>query len=370
MSSVIACLLVFLIPFSYFDLFGYRVVVGSVFLFFSLFLVSVENKIYFDKAGLLFLPPLFFVMSMSFFSGSKDVLSALLFTIYLCFLNFFSRSQLFFLLPRLCSLYLYGAVFIALGVICQRLLFELFGFAIGKIDAYGGGRIGFGFLWMDYSFLSLYLVSALPLVFYSYKSIYVRVFVSAVLLLGSVVTTARTGLGALVLATIFVSVVEFIRVLVRGKVNKRVMLTLLFLAIASFVTFYFYVEFSSRSLKLDGSGRFEGYYLAFNAFLDSPILGVMFDRDYYVSNYGVLPHNLFLYILSQGGGLLFVLFFVWFSYVFYLACFRVQVFRYPIIIATFGFMFIPSFFSAYFLALLISFVVAEKRVACPFVEVK
>src|SRR5690606_19477166 len=128
--------------------------------------------------------------------------------------------------------------------------------------------IGFGFLWMDYSFLSLYLVSALPLVFYSYKSIYVRVFVSAVLLLGSVVTTARTGLGALVLATIFVSVVEFIRVLVRGKVNKRVMLTLLFLAIASFVTFYFYVEFSSRSLKLDGSGRFEGYYLAFNAFLD------------------------------------------------------------------------------------------------------
>ncbi|PPL14810.1 hypothetical protein UN63_14645 [Oceanisphaera arctica] len=333
----------------------------SVFLFFVLLLISLKKLLSINNNIILFLPPFFLVLMLSIISGSSDFISAVVFFIYLSAFVFFDRVRLKFIINKSCFIYFYGAVFMALGVIVQRFLYERIGYEFGKINIYGGGRVGFGFLWLDYSFLSLYLVSALPLVLNIYKNHYMKIIASSILLLGSVVTTARTGLAALIIATLFVGGLEITKYLAKGKAKKSTLRTLLILFLSSLVVVYFYVEFSNRTVSFDSSGRFHGYYLGFQSFLDSPFLGVMFNRDYFLENYGTIPHNLFVYILSQGGILFFTLFFIWFFYVFYVAAFKVEVFRYPIIITIFGFMFIPSFFSAYFFALLISFCMAEKK---------
>ncbi|MBD3655378.1 MAG: hypothetical protein HUJ14_02610 [Marinobacter sp.] len=354
--------MVALIPFSYFDIFGVRVIGLCLFLFVALFFLSPKFSISVDNNVWLFLLPFFMVLSFSLASGSKDFLSAIVFFVYLLIFYFFDVSKLSAVVNKSCFVYLYGAVFMAVGVILQRISFEKFGYEFGKIDVYGGGRVGFGFLWMDYSFLSLYLVSTLPLVFYLYRSVCVKAIVVIILLVGSVVTTARTGLAALVLTTVFIAGLEFAKAIVIGKARKQVFLVLLSLLFASLLIIYFYVEFSSRTIRFDSSGRIDGFYLGFKSFLDNPFTGVMFDRSYFLEEYGTIPHNLLVYILSQGGILLFIVFFIWFFYVFFVAAFRVNLFRYPIIISVFGFMFIPSFFSAYYFALLISFSMAEKRI--------
>ena len=74
----------------------------------------------------------------------------------------------------------------------------------------------------------------------------------------------------------------------------------------------FYIQFSSREFTFDGSGRLDGYLYALRAFENSPLVGVMFNREYFLANYGTLPHNLFLYVLSQGGIVFLLLFVLWF----------------------------------------------------------
>jgi len=350
-----------LVPLSYFDPLGVRVVALSALLFFVISIFSIKRAIYIDKNLLLFIPSLLTVLVFSSISGSKDVVSAIVFMSYLLPLNFFNYTRVRSIFKKSIFLYIVGALFMAVGVIVQRILFEKFGYEFGKIDFYGGNRIGFGFLWMDYSFLSLYLLTALPMVFYFFKGMQIKVIICATLLVGSVVTTARTGLAALIITSVFVMSFEFFKATIKAKITKKKLLVLCLFILASFLVVYFYVRFSSREVGFGGSGRLIGYYLALQSFFDNPILGVMFDRGYYLSNYGTIPHNLFIYILSQGGIFFFVLFFLWFSYVLYVATFKVEVLRYPVIIAFFGFMFIPSFYSAYFFALLVSFTMAERR---------
>lgn len=351
-----------LIPFSYLEVIGLRMIALSVVAFGVLFFCSFKRKIFIDNNLLLFALPFVLVFVFSFISGSKDYIAALVFMSYLMMFNFIDNDKIKKIFNKSLVIYVFGAVFMAVGTITQRVLFENFGYEIGKMDFYGGNRIGFGFIWMDYSFLSLYLLTALPLIFYVYERLSIRIFFSIVLLVGSVVTTARTGLAGLILAALFVFAIEFVNLLVKGRVKKRVLLTLCILALAAFLIIYFYVLLSTREIRFDGSGRIEGYYRALQSFIDHPFLGVMFDREYFLSYYGVIPHNLFIYTLSQGGIFFFILFMIWFSYVFYIALFKIQVLRYPIIIAAFGFMFIPSFFSAYFFAVLVSLAMAERRV--------
>lgn len=355
-------IMIALIPFSYLELVGLRIIVLSFFAFVVLFFCSFKGGMFVDNNLLLFVLPFLLVSIYSFVSGSKDHIAALVFMVYLLMFNFVGNDRIKQIFNKSLVIYVSGAVFMAIGTIAQRVLFEKFGYEIGKIDFYGGGRIGFGFIWLDYSFLSLYLLTALPMIFYLYESLSIRVLLSIVLLVGSVVTTARAGLAGLILTALLVFVIEFINILAKGKVNKRVLLTLCVLALASFLIVYFYVRFSIRDIRFDGSGRLEGYYMALQSFVDHPFLGVMFDREYFSLHYGVLPHNLFIYILSQGGIIFFIFFMVWFFYVLYVAFFKVQVLRYPILIAIFGLMFIPSFFSGYFYALLVSLAMAERRI--------
>ncbi len=361
-TSILIFIMLMLIPFSYLEILGLRMIALSFAVFLILFFCSFKNKVFIDNNLLLFVLPFSLVFLFSFISGSKDYIAALVFMSYLLMFNFIDVGKIEKIFNKSLLIYVGGAVFMAIGTIAQRVLFEKFGYEIGKIDFYGGNRIGFGFIWMDYSFLSLYLLTALPVIFYLYECLSLRVLFSIVLLAGSVVTTARTGLAGLILAALFVFVIELNKLLVKGRVKKKVLLTLCMLILALFSIVYFYAQFSTREIRFDGSGRLEGYYLALKSFVDHPFLGVMFDREYFLTFYGVIPHNLFIYILSQGGIFFFIFFMIWFAYVFYISLFKTEVLRYPILIAVFGFMFIPSFFSAYFFAALVSLAMAERRV--------
>jgi len=360
-QELLVSIMVALIPFSYFELFGVRVILVSGLAAAIVFLVSIGKALTLDGNFLLFLPCLLIVMIFSAISESPVLLTAFMFSLYLFLFNFVEVSQLKILVKRSLFLFQMGALFMAVGVLFQRILFEYFGIEIGKIDFYGGGRIGFGFIWLDYSFLSLYLITAVPLVFFSWQHMSAKVLLSLVLLAGSVVTTARTGLAALVIAIAFFAVAELFKALASGRIEKRMLFSLSLLGVASSFFVYFYAALSSRRISLSDSGRMEGYYSALHSFIESPSVGVMFDDQYFVETYGVLPHNLFFYILSQGGVVVSVLFFTWFFYVFFLAFRRLRVLRLSIVIGAFGFMFVPSFFSAYFFALLISMAMAERR---------
>ncbi|MFL9762267.1 hypothetical protein [Vibrio cyclitrophicus] len=94
------------------------------------------------------------------------------------------------LVSRYIKLYSFSAVFCALGVIFQSFLYIKFGIEFGKIDTYLN-RTGFGFLWLDYSFLSLFLSSSIPLFFR--ENIRGKYILSLIVIVGSITTTAKNG---------------------------------------------------------------------------------------------------------------------------------------------------------------------------------
>ena len=194
--------MVFLVPFSYFEVNGIRVVVFVLVLFFLVPLLSESKRFVVDLNFLLFTPLLFCVFLFSLFSGSSDYMAVIIFSVYLLFFNFLKVETIKSVARNALSLYVIGAAFMAVGVIVQRVLFETVGFEFGKIDFYGGGRVGFGFIWTDYSFLSLYILTAVPIVFYLRESVLFRVTIATTLVIGSVLTTARTGLAGLLLTSI------------------------------------------------------------------------------------------------------------------------------------------------------------------------
>lgn len=359
--GVLVLSIVLLMPFSYLELGGVRVIFLSGLAAMLVVFVSVKGKLFFDLNLILFLPSFLMVVLYSMFSESAVIFAAVLFFLHLIVFNFVGASQLEGLLKKSLFAYQLGALFMALGVLAQRIMFEFWGVELGKIDFYGGERVGFGFIWLDYSFLSLYLVTAIPLALYSWNSKSIMFLVSLVLLAGAVVTTARTGLAALVFAILLFAGVEIMKSFKAGRVSKRMLFSIVFFSAVSSIFIYYFSVLSTRKASLSGSGRIEGYYSALRSFSESPVVGVMFDDKYYFDNYGIIPHNLFFYILSQGGAIFFVLFFAWFFYVFRLAFFKLRVLGFSVVTGAFGFMFVPSFFSAYFYALLISFAMAEYR---------
>lgn len=91
-------------------------------------------------------------------------------------------------------------------------------------------------------------------------------------------------------------------------------------------------------------------------------MGAMFNIDFFVDEVSVIPHNIFIYFLVMGGSLFFVVFFIWLALV--ASClfsFRSSVFA-ALCIVFVGFQFIPSFFSAYFVASLIGIGMAQAKI--------
>lgn len=349
------------IPFSYFTILNVRVlpilVVMAVIL-----LVPKSLKIKVDLSAFLFILMILFVFFMSLLSGDFNSFFSLIIFFIIAYWPILLKEIYFNqeLFDKLVGGYILIACLMSFGVILQSILYNKFGIVIGKVDEMYE-RIGFGFIWSDYSFFSLYLASAIPLIWYKNRTI-PSIMLSLFILLGSLVTTARTGFFGLLIFLICLMFLMFLKTLAYGKIDLRKFIGgFVVFGLLVFVFFKFFLENFGRLLDLDSSGRLEGYYDGFNYFLNNMLLGSYYSIDIYKSNVGVIPHNLFLFNLAVGGGVFFVLFVFWLYLLIRKTNYGNKFVGYSLFVIVVGFQFIPAVFTAYFFAFLISLLLYSNR---------
>ncbi|WP_104499242.1 hypothetical protein [Acinetobacter indicus] len=350
-----------LITFSYANVAGIRL---AIFIPIVLFLIVLFQGHFFCRDRLfVFNQILIFSMMLSFslITGFYDNFLAYLVFMILSItysVSFISIERLDYLI----KIYTYLGVFSAVGLFVQYVLYNFLGYSFGTIIFFNN-RTAFSFLWLDFSFFSLYLASLVPLIFYVFKNIPIKILLSLFVLVASFMTTARTGIFSFIFFCIIFSFYKFFESLVRGEVKKEQIKFLVVGGGALFLSFLllpYLSSLSDREITTSDSGRMQGYIDAWHYLGENFFFGAMFNSEYYFNNINVLPHNAFLYIFTMGGILFLLLFFVFIALVLFYS--RNKFIVSSILISFIGVMFIPSFYSMYYLGWLISMAFAYYHV--------
>src|SRR5690606_24595686 len=119
---------------------------------------------------------------------------------------------------------------------------------------------------------------------------------------------------------------------------------------------------TGRQLTASSSGRFEGFALGFQFLLNHPFFGALLDKELYKSTVSYVPHNIFLFPLFMGGLLYFSAFMAFLSLLIWDIKFADSDILAAVLICFLGFQFIPSFFSAYFFAVLLGIAMASSKI--------
>lgn len=345
------------LPLFYFELLGVRVLLFCTLLPVLILAFKSIRGVVVDEFFIISFLLFVLIALLSMLSISFDVLFAAIIFFGLLFSSSFLPSsfsnseeeQLFLIRAQLC--YISSAIVMSIGLIFQLVFYKYFGYQFGMIAEFAG-RTAFAFTWSDFSFLSLFIASAVP--FAKDLRLKTRVLVVFILLVGCVATSARTGLYSLLIFYIGLFSFRVGKDVIRLKLKKIYILGFLLLSFLAPFGYHLVSGFSSRILNLDGSGRLEGYVSSVYSIEGSPFLGYMFDVESYLSLVGVLPHNLFLYMLSMAGVIGLFLFMIWLSLLLYRSYLVGNNFSYAIFICCIGAQLIPSVYSMYYLAILIS----------------
>ncbi len=344
---------VLLLPLYYLEILGLRILPLITLLPVAMLAIrSLSYRLYFDAFTLASFFLLCLTALLSLLSLSSDVFFAALIFFGLIFSSNFIKSEgIGCLLLRVEAYYIFSALVMSLGVVFQLLLFKYFDLRFGMIGEYSN-RIGFAFTWSDYSFLSLFIASAVP--FAVNLKLKLKAFILPVLLLGTLVTSARTGMFSLLVFYMGLALLKTFWDLTRLRLKKSYALIFMILSILFSLGCYLAVYNSSRLLNLDGSGRIDGYIDAIYSIWDKPFFGFMFDIDLYVLLVGALPHNVFLYILAMTGVVGVFVFNIWLFLLLHRSNFVSNSFSHATYICCIGAQLIPSVYSMYFFAILIS----------------
>lgn len=352
------------IPLSYFVFYGVRVLPFLISLSVVIILIK-SQKIIFDISLIPIILIIFWILIMSLLINDFLSLFSILIFFFIMYWPLFLEEKYISIknLDNFIKVYIFMGVFMGVGVIIQSFLFNSFGVVIGKMDEMYE-RVGFGFIWSDYSFFSLYLASIVPLVWYKNKFPY-SVVLSIFFIFSSIVTTARTGFfGVIIFLILYILYIFLKNIFLIGRVNlKKIFLGLIFLGLGIGLGLPVMTNSFGRIFDLDSSGRFEGYLVGLSYFFNNIIFGSYYSVDFYKNNVGVVPHNLFFYNLILGGGILFILFTFWFLIVLQKTLStKNKYISYSILISIIGFQFIPAVFTAYFFAFLLSLMFYTKRI--------
>jgi O-antigen ligase len=352
-NSIFLFISLMLLPFAYLEIAGVRVLLLQT-VFLTLFVLSQGIKIRSDLSRNVFLVYLLFSFILSLSSGNADESFGIFIFFILAYGYSFSHIEVGKLREfksKSILIYCYSAVLCSLGVLFQFVLFNNFGIEFGKIDQYYQ-RTGFGFIWLDYSFLSLFLVSATPLVAFYFKG-WVKYTFLMFLIVGSLATSARTGIFSAGLVAVSASAYYIIKSFASGRIKGYHLIFFLFLIVAIIVFPTVWTAVTDRSLSVSSSGRIDGFYSAINLVSDKVLFGFRFDIEKYKTLYGTIPHNLFVYVLTVSGLVGLVLVNIWIL----TTCYKFRSvdlsLRYSLFICFIGLQFIPTFYSAYFIAVLL-----------------
>ena len=250
--------------------------------------------------------------------------------------------------------YISATKIVGIGLIVQILYMSIIDQEIGFYRIYGGDREAFGFLFLDFSFVSLFLSSGAMAIYFMHRkgqNLEKYWFIKMVfLLVSSLLTTARTGIVA------FVATISFCNVFMSGDlIRKRSIKIIFYVFLNSIVLIGGYIGiYAVRPERgFADSGRNTINQRALNIFLDNPFLGIGFGRNNIINSIGVMPHNIFFQSLVQGGLLfaiplfLFLLTILWIAY-------KKNRTLFPVILCVLiGAFFIPNIFNSRFLTILL-----------------
>ncbi|MDM0053466.1 hypothetical protein [Variovorax sp. J22R115] len=292
----------------------------------------------------------------SIFSMELEVLTAMVIFGWLVYWPIFIRKRTVLLIDVECLLrYVVNlGLILSIGLFLQIFLFRSYGIEIGKIDLVQD-RDAFGFIWNDYSFLSLFLVTLVPLTWRGSLQKTTKVLYTGTFITASAMTSARTGIVAVIVAYGIVCFVKILRALLTLRI-KRAEFYYFGAAILFAPTLIYYVfELFPRVTSLGDSGRVDGYISALHFIGNNILFGSAFGVQYYKEQIDTIPHNAFLYLLAAGGVVFLILFLAW-AIVLVGRIYKHVDFGLflSLAIAGIGFQFIPAFFSAYFFAFLLS----------------
>lgn len=120
-------------------------------------------------------------------------------------------------------------------------------------------------------------------------------------------------------------------------------------------------SFTGRQVTGSSSGRIDDFIVGFQFFKENILFGFFFNKDLYNQMVGIIPHNVFVYMLYMGGVASFFIFLMWF----FAVTMKIRSADLRLIsalcICLLGFQFIPSFFSAYFLAVLLGLAMLSSK---------
>jgi len=316
-------------------------------------LFNIKNKIP-PFTTIIILTLVAYTFLLSFFGKSLNVLFSTLFFIAIILLGSKNTNTI-----TLKKIYVLTALICAIGVILQKIYFISTGNTFLTYYQYleTPVRNAFAFTWNDYSFLSLFIVSAVP--FSSTK----RPIISIILLTGSIVTTARTG----IVSFVFIYSILYIYSLYKHIIShEKSYFKIIIIITTTLITIFFlptiYETISGRSLNISDSNRLNDFIKGYDFFIENKIFGALLDFKQYSFNLNITaPHNLFIFALYIGGAIYFIIF-LFFIFAIYLCT------RYSkpdtitsLAICFIGLNFIPTPFSAYFIAILISLARVESE---------
>jgi len=359
LKATIIRAIIYSIPTSFYNIMGtdYGTLPISFFNLFSLLLLMVvmakwivrktirikKPLIAYLLFGLMILLIIPTAYSFDIFNATKQYMNVVLF----CILTL--TALVTFVPPgivnKLTKDYLGVAIVTTVGLVTQIIVYKSMGAAYGKLDVMGGMRTAYGFLFSDYSFLSLYLSSAalltVTLMLYNRKLNLSLIFCSVFLVYGSILTTARTGMVALLCALVFYGVIMFVR---RPLITLSIMVALV---LAS----GFYLDYSTHQRQdlISSSGRLAGYSVGIEELKNKPLSGTGLGVQAYKERFGIaIPHNIIIQYSVQGGlfsGLIVILLLITLLVVVYKDA---HVLFLPIATVIIGAQFIPDIFNSRF----------------------
>lgn len=358
-------MLILSIPLSFRDVFGrsYSVSILSWFNIFLLIMIIIyifkyliPNKAHFNYLSLLsimllFTPIIPILIANNIFEGLKQYINTMVLFILIILGNSFKYNLTDSQKYRLRYDYVSGTIIAGIGVLTQIFFIKILNITIGNYAFLGTYRHAYGFLFADYSFLSLYLVSGAMLEYFC-KSRNTRfktknIVKISFLLIVSILTSARTGIVSFI---IIFGIYSFLNTLnLIGKGSARSILLIIGSVILVVIS-YLLVGRTRSIAKFSDSGRNALNVTAFNIFLENPYFGIGFGNGNYPS---MLPHNILFQSLAQGG-LLYTIPLILFLVYILLKAYRKDTGMLPVLLCVLiGSFFIPNIFNSRFLPVLV-----------------
>lgn len=236
------------------------------------------------------------IMSDNFFNGLKELIDYLLFFFILIIWSQVVDTKENIKLYL--NLYIFTTLGVSIAVIYQALMLKQ-GVFLGNTVIYGGNRYASGYIFNDYSFLALYLITPVFLIVNNEMKKWIKALCIVILMVGSFMTSARTGIAALFIVLIIFMFVYFLKNI--SKQPIKVFLSGILVLLVSIFTLI-----AMNNIRSEGffasSGREEGYMVALKEWIQSPLVGIGFDLSDYIAKYNTtIPHNIFVELLLSGG---------------------------------------------------------------------